>query len=41
MVGMSSGRPDGRVTRYSCAISTIGTVTPASCPSSAANTRLR
>ena len=34
---MSSGRPLGRVTTYSCAIGTIGTVTPASRPSSAAN----
>ncbi len=29
---MSSGRPDGFVTRYSCAIGTIGTFTPASAP---------
>ena len=34
---MSSGSSAGRVTRYSCAIGTIGTVTPASRPSSAAN----
>ena len=34
---MSSGSPLGRVTRYSCAIGTIGTSTPASAPSSRAN----
>ena len=33
---MSRGRPAGRVTRYSCAIGTIGTFTPASAPSSCA-----
>ena len=37
MVGMSSGRPLGRVTRYSCAIGTTGTLTPASAPISPAN----
>ena len=37
IVGMSSGRPLGFSTRYSCAIGTTGTVTPASAPSSPAN----
>ena len=37
MVGRSRGRPEGRVIRYSCAIGTIGTVTPAMAPISAAN----
>ena len=37
MVGMSSGSPEGFSTRYSCAIGTTGTVTPASAPSSPAN----
>ena len=37
MVGTSSGTPCGLVIRYSCAIGTIGTVTPASAPISAAN----
>ena len=33
---MSSGRPDGSSTRYSCAIGMIGTLTPASAPISRA-----
>ena len=37
MVGISSGRPEGFVTRYSCAIGTTGTRTPASAPISPAN----
>ena len=37
MVGMSSGSPDGFSTRYSWAIGTTGTVTPASAPISPAN----
>ncbi len=32
IVGMSVGSPDGFVIRYSCAIGTIGTFTPASAP---------
>ncbi len=36
MVGMSSGSPHGSSTRYSCAIGTIGTTTPASAPISRA-----
>src|SRR4029453_4668380 len=32
IVGISSGRPVGLVMRYSCAIGTIGTSTPASAP---------
>ncbi len=34
---MSVGRPEGLVIRYSCAIGTIGTLTPASAPISFAN----
>ena len=37
MVGISSGRPEGFVTTYSCAIGTTGTLTPARPPSSFAN----
>ena len=37
MVGTSSGTPFGLVTRYSCAIGTTGTTTPARAPISAAN----
>ena len=37
IVGTSSGTPCGCVTRYSCAIGTTGTLTPASAPISPAN----
>ena len=37
MVGMSRGRPEGRVIKYSCANGMSGTLTPAISPISGAN----